>query len=420
VSWSFINTFVVSKKNKMKKLLFLLAITFTINAFSQCPVTDIILTSQADIDNFTTNYPGCTVLTVSLDVGDASLTDISDLSGLNGLTSIDGHFYVYNNPNLINFVGLENLGSITDDFYIQINAGIQNFNGLGSLGSIGGGFFVTTNNLLQNFSGLSSLTSIGGFFQVDNCNNLSNFSGLDSLETIGNYLWINENSSLVDFTGLNSLISTGGAGFFIDNNDAIVNLNGFDSLTTINEELTINNNPLMETLNGVESLTTIGDFLRIIGGMPNLTDISGISNIDYTTITGLFINDNTSLAVCEELNICTYLDNGGTASISGNAVGCATVAEVNTACIPVLGVDDEHLLENNLSIYPNPVKDILNIEFTRGGEIENVLIYSTLGKLVKEYEVTNNMIDLENLASGIYLLKVITKEGVMTTKIVKS
>ncbi|MCF6280440.1 MAG: T9SS type A sorting domain-containing protein [Flavobacteriaceae bacterium] len=476
----------------MKKLLFLLAITFTINVLSQCPTIDVVLQSQADIDAFPIANPGCTNLTVNLSIGrlDFIASDISDLSPLSGLNTIGGFLYIHDNPNLSNFSGLDNISSVTTGIYIDNNSGLLDFSGLSGLTSVGyvdirnnvnlmtlsalspnlsnmtdylsiynnanlTGFtgldnittistqiYVGFNNSLANFAGLNSLTSVGNYVWVESNNNLTSFTGLNSLGSIiGNmlvdnnilltdftglntltsingYLFIEDNTALTDFTGLNNL---GSVGTFLRviNNAAILNLNGFDSLSSLGTYFHVGNNTAMTTLNGVETLATIGTNIEIVGGMPNLTDISGISNIDYTTITGLFITDNTSLAVCEELNICTYLDNGGAASISGNATGCATVAEVNTACISVLGVD-EYSLENKLSIYPNPVKDRLNIKLVQGEEIEKILIYSTLGKLVKEYEVINNSINVKNLKSGIYILKVITKNTILTEKIVKT
>lgn len=476
----------------MKKLLFLLAITFTINAFSQCPTIDVVLQSQADVNAFPVINPGCSNLTVNLSIGKSDFTasDINDLSPLSGLITLGGYLYIHDNPNLSNFSGLDNISNITTGIYIDNNSGLLNFSGLSGLTSSGyvdvrnnanlltlsallpnltsmtdylsiynnssltnltglnnitiisTQIYVGFNNSLTNFTGLNSVTSVGDYVWVEGNNNLINFTGFNSLgsitgdmvidnnilltdftdlnmlTTIGGSLFIKDNTALVDFTGLNTLGSIG-TFFRVVNNAAILNLNGFDSLISVGTYFHVENNTAMTTLNGIETLITIGTNIEIEGGMPSLTDISGISNIDYTTITGLFINNNTSLAVCEEFNICTYLDNGGAASISGNAVGCDTVAEVNTACIPVLDVN-EYLIESKFLIYPNPVKDVLNIEFVKGdNEIESVLIYSTLGKLVREYEVVDNSINVKNLSSGIYLLKVVTENKILTEKLVK-
>lgn len=53
-------------------------------------------------------------------------------------------------------------------------------------------------------------------------------------------------------------------------------------------------------------------------------------------------------------------------------------------------------------IYPNPVKDILNIAGADG--LRNITIYSSTGQKF-EFIVTNNRIDISTLASGMYVIK---------------
>src|SRR5690606_29922257 len=48
----------------------------------QCPTGDVILYSQADVNNFATNYPNCTEITGYLSIGGSDITDLSPLSNL--------------------------------------------------------------------------------------------------------------------------------------------------------------------------------------------------------------------------------------------------------------------------------------------------------------------------------------------------
>ena len=77
---------------------------------------------------------------------------------------------------------------------------------------------------------------------------------------------------------------------------------------------------------------------------------------------------------------------------------------------------------NNLdvSIYPNPVKDILNIDYDPSNEIQSVDVYSLLGELVKKKEHDINQLDLSSLNSGVYFLKIETVQGMLTKKIIKN
>jgi len=82
-----------------------------------------------------------------------------------------------------------------------------------------------------------------------------------------------------------------------------------------------------------------------------------------------------------------------------------------------LGVND-YLLTNLYKIYPNPAKELLNIDGDLNS-VQQVVIYSIIGKQVKT--ATNNFksIDVEGLKTGIYFVKVFTNEGSYTIKLIK-
>lgn len=69
--------------------------------------------------------------------------------------------------------------------------------------------------------------------------------------------------------------------------------------------------------------------------------------------------------------------------------------------------------------YPNPVKDILNISYIK--EISNVSIYNLLGQEVmsKSVNASQSKIDMSNLNSGTYLVKVTVDGLVKTIKVLK-
>lgn len=62
-------------------------------------------------------------------------------------------------------------------------------------------------------------------------------------------------------------------------------------------------------------------------------------------------------------------------------------------------------MKNNISIYPNPANDILNI--TSNGVFDAYIVYDLLGK--KLIESNQNIISVESLSHGIYLLE--AKQG---------
>lgn len=69
----------------------------------------------------------------------------------------------------------------------------------------------------------------------------------------------------------------------------------------------------------------------------------------------------------------------------------------------------------NVSLYPNPVTNILNID-AQG--IQEVNVMDINGRTVMSMQNTNT-IDMTNLASGVYFVRVITTDGVSTQKITR-
>ena len=81
-----------------------------------------------------------------------------------------------------------------------------------------------------------------------------------------------------------------------------------------------------------------------------------------------------------------------------------------------LGLQENDFI-NNISVYPNPVKDILN--FKTEQNILKVEVYDIAGRILSSNSVFENKIDLSELKTGNYVLKLYTEKGIMNTKIIK-
>ena len=84
----------------------------------------------------------------------------------------------------------------------------------------------------------------------------------------------------------------------------------------------------------------------------------------------------------------------------------------------ITGIEDK--FTNNVSIYPNPAKDRLYIETE--SEIEEVIVYDIYGRhQVTETPSHQEMIsiDISNLTSGVYFVKINTAEGNIVKRFVK-
>jgi hypothetical protein len=73
----------------------------------------------------------------------------------------------------------------------------------------------------------------------------------------------------------------------------------------------------------------------------------------------------------------------------------------------VAGIENE--LSFNFNMYPNPVSDILNIEYRSNGLVQ-VQIFNSMGELVYENNnttISRMNVDMSNLSSGLYTLNLI-------------
>lgn len=83
---------------------------------------------------------------------------------------------------------------------------------------------------------------------------------------------------------------------------------------------------------------------------------------------------------------------------------------------------EEPTLTGKVSTYPNPVNEVLNISITEPGvELEKAQITDITGRMVREIALDRKQseIDLGNLNTGVYIIKIYANEGILTKRIVK-
>ena len=71
------------------------------------------------------------------------------------------------------------------------------------------------------------------------------------------------------------------------------------------------------------------------------------------------------------------------------------------------------------TLYPNPAKDVLNMQAKQDVTINSIEIYNQLGQIVMATTNAINSVDVSNLASGTYFVKVNTEKGSANAKFVK-
>lgn len=167
------------------------------------------------------------------------------------------------------------------------------------------------------------------------------------------------------------------------------------------------------------NVSTLADLTEL-----ELSDNS-ITQLDLTANTNQFqrlICDNNSLTSLNVKNGRNSFVTDVNFSAVGNSLTCITVDNVaysdanwnnidagvmfSTDCS--LGVEDKAVL--NFRLYPNPFNDELNINSKTGGTLQ---VYNLIGKEVFSRRVhdLNTNLDLSNLSSGLYVIKLESDEG---------
>jgi hypothetical protein len=325
----------------MKKIILLLAALMSIGSISffpklsaqendkgqqpqlgcTCLPQGITFTTQWQIDNFQTNYPGCMGI-----IGDVTIkgSAITNLNGLSVLTSIGGYLEIRSNSALTSLTGLESLTSIGG--YLQIggfyagNHALTSLTGLENLTSIGGNLTISYNSSLSNCDAdwlCNYLAAPTGGVNVSNnapgCNGIIDVAyacgGLPCLPPYCTYIFTSQSdidnfqAAFPNCTELQGNVSI--SGNYISGSD-ITNLSGLDMVTFIGGNLEISWNDSLINLTGLENLTVVGAIY--IGGNSILSSLAGLEGL---------ITVNGNLCLCESLGIEELFGNPSLANISG-------------------------------------------------------------------------------------------------------
>src|SRR5690606_39862881 len=100
-------------KTKLYSLFFLAFFPF-LEINGQCPMGDVELLSQAEVNSFVNQYPNCTHLTGNLMLGKFLVgpnNDINNVSGFINLNKIDGELKI-GRTELVNLNGFNNLTEV--------------------------------------------------------------------------------------------------------------------------------------------------------------------------------------------------------------------------------------------------------------------------------------------------------------------
>ena len=233
------------------------------NATTSCTQDTIILTTQAAIDTFSLAYPTCTNPRYLLIDGTGASPAITSLSGLSSITQVVNKLKV-SHTSITSLSDLTNLTQIGDTLQLEYNSLLTSI-GLNNLTVLGGLYFKAL-PLLNNLAGLSNHITTTGVIHLDSTLALNNLSGLSNITRINGNLEI----LFAPMTNLSSL----------NNVDSILGM------------LYLERDTLMTSI-GLTNLKICYYFL--LGNLPHLSSIAGLTYNLINTSTGTFWINNTAL-----------------------------------------------------------------------------------------------------------------------------
>ncbi|TBX67659.1 T9SS type A sorting domain-containing protein [Flavobacterium silvisoli] len=124
-----------------------------------------------------------------------------------------------------------------------------------------------------------------------------------------------------------------------------------------------------------------------------------------------------ALAGVNALAPTTELVNGAAYYAMQTVDGCRSISALEVTVTVTLGTNNFDL--SGLKYYPNPVNNVLNIEFAGG--IKSVEVYNAIGQkvMVQKENAISATVDMTSLAAGTYFVKVASQNGAKTLKVMK-
>jgi chitodextrinase len=278
-------------------------------------------------------------------------------------------------------------------------------------------FLASSNTNSYNVTGLTASTSYAfTVYAKDAAGNTSTVSNTANVTT----LVASSTCGTETFTNSNAPTGTYGTGSFVG--DGSVTWSYVESRDE--DGYVINGNGLM-LRNTTSKLTSS----TLSGGIGSFTCslLKGFTGSGNRQVT-LYINNTlygTSIA-WDNTNVQTFsvnninLSGNFTLEIRNNTGKQVVIDDVSWTCYNTLSNED---FTNNLfNVYPNPSSNnTISISIKNNTEIKGVELYNTLGQLIvdiKQPKLDRNKINITNIPSGIYIIKVFNNNMYSTKRII--
>ena len=294
-----------------------------------CSEVDLVLITQAEVDDFPRNYPGCTEFNNLTIEGQ----DITRLNSLIQLRRINGKIELTNTS--LEFIdGLYEIESATS-VVITDNTKLRSLRGFEGVKDLSGTLIISNNDLITDLSGVNFYESISTLEIVDNdqLTQIDYFNNLTFIDRV----FIGNNSSLSDCCVLFQFNSLGAdqEDIYVENNaegcqslENISDVCGDENISCDIDRITLRSQAEVddfqskyqcnevaeliitgldiENLDGLASLTMITEKIEI--EETSLADLNGLMHIEMGSVSKLEIRENEILENLEGISISENMD----------------------------------------------------------------------------------------------------------------
>lgn len=254
-----------------------------------------------------------------------------------------------------------------------------------------------------------------------------------SLDIANNYLTSIDvtNASYLSFLNIsnNSLTSLD-----VDNNEFLSILDvSYNQLTELSTHMNYGLQELIVNSNEIEELDLSDNYNLIFIEAPEnkLTSLN-LENLEYLIYLDLSSNDlnclNIKSGYNERISSLLVTNNPNLSCIqadtdSGEGINTMQLdggTSFNTLCeeCQTVGTHEIELDHTFLSVYPNPCHDLVNVK-TDIQNIESIQLTNLAGKVIKNYDTSIKELNVEEIPTGFYFLKVTNAQETISIRIIK-
>jgi alpha-tubulin suppressor-like RCC1 family protein len=238
-----------------------------------------------------------------------------------------------------------------------------------------------------------------------------------------------DHSMVLDSSGFIRTFGNNTTGQLADGTNTASNI---PILISINSDGTINQYVNISAGSG-HSLAIKNDTTLWSSGLGNFGQL-GLGNNGNTNVLNQVGTGTNWLDISAGNTHSLALDTSLTLSSTGRNIegqlGIGTFVSSNTLqlinCPGSLGNEEITLNSTNISVYPNPTNDIINVDYTLENSTKiTIQITNIQGQIINEIKIDRNSgtqtetIDLSNQSSGMYFITLTTENNSFTSKVVK-